>query len=326
MAPTTADPPVVLCDTHLVHEFPEELDRIREAAPSARLVVAGDDHDLMAALPDAVVLIAPPQSEERLATAHRLRAHVIPFAGVNRVPVRWYRERGVILANSHGNAPAVAERAVALMYAAAGRVVEFDNDLRQGRWHRNPDIHRPFDYWRSLSGGRVAIIGGGAIGSRIAALVEPLAGTIEVSRRGGDPWRVVADADVVFLAVPLTPETRGMVSRAVLQRTRQAILVNVGRAEVVPEEDLYRALTDGTISAAGLDVWYRAPDPFWAEGADAMPSSAPFHLLSNVVMSPHAGSHSRAGKQGQLRAAVARAVEFLTTGTIAAAVDLSRGY
>ncbi|MCG8479773.1 MAG: hypothetical protein MI724_11800, partial [Spirochaetales bacterium] len=285
-----------------------------------------------------------------------LRAHVVPFAGANRAPLEWYANNAVLLAVSHGNAPAVAERAVALMYAAAGRVVEFDRDLRVGRWHRRNDDVRPFDYWRSLTAARIAVLGAGAIGRRIAELVSPLARSVDPSigrgeivgfrrrspvasdggtEQGGrdlfdrvtsDLSTAVTNADVLFLALPLTDKTRGIVTRNLLARTDRAVLVNVGRAELIDEDDLYTALTDGTLSAAGLDVWYRSPTPFWREGPAAMPSTQAFHELANVVLSPHAASHCEAGKRGQLRGALAHLEEYLSTGGIAGAVDIERGY
>ena len=259
--------------------------------------------------------------------------------------------------------------------------VEFDNDLRQGRWHRRDDHVRPFDYWRTLTGSRIAILGTGAIGCRIAALVAPLIGgralagdrapggsggagelvglrrnrgrsaeeehggarvvTAEAVAAGEDEARhperlfgrlttrveeALAGADVVFLTLPLTEDTRGTITGDLLGATNQATLVNVSRAELIPEEDLYASLTDGTLYAAGLDVWYRYPSPFFDEGITAFPSRLPFHHLRNVVMSPHAASHSREGKRSQLVGALAHLEEFLKTGGLSRAVNVRRGY
>lgn len=287
----------VLFNYHLALEFPDQIES--RSGLSARLPrqdteihIARDDADFLALLPQSDVLIAAPQPREVLDRAGRLRLHIIPFAGANRAPLEWYREHGVLLASSHGNAPVVAERAVALAYAAAGRVAEFDRDLRQGRWHRHGDPVRPFDYWRSLAGAPTVILGIGAIGRRIAGLVAPLVGEIVGYRRGQAPAdspfahstssirEALTGAALVFVALPLTEETRGILTHDVLSITDEAVLVNVSRAEIIPEADLYGALTDGTLHSAGLDVWYRSPHPHWAEGPDAMPSSLPFHELS----------------------------------------------
>ena len=375
--------PVILFHYHLAQEFPAELERMHQLFPDHHFVVAHGEEEFHHQLPTAQVIIAPPQPATVLDRAASLRAHIVPFAGVNRVPVSWYIEHEVLLASSHGNADAVAERAVALMYAAAGRIVEFDHDLRQGRWHRRQDPVQPFDYWRSLTGSRVAVLGTGAIGCRIAALVAPLVGGHPMAGSAADnsvnpgidgeivgfnrgnsapgeenrpasrivtaesgaagemearhPERAfgrlttnlptaIAGADVVFVALPLTTRTRGILTHDLLQATNQATLVNVSRAEIIPEDQLYQALTDSTLYAAGLDVWYRHPEPFWDEGPQSIPGTQPFHTLSNVVLSPHAASHSRRGKQAQFRGALSHLEEYLKTGTLSRTVDMRRGY
>ncbi len=351
----------VLFFYHLAREFPEEIARIEARFPEIDFVVADTDEEFSARVTTSEVIVAPPQPRSVLERtivngAATLRVHIVPFAGVNRAPLEWYAANAVALAVSHGNAAVVGERAVALMYAAAGRVVEFDRDLRVGRWHRRNDDVRPFDYWRSLTASRIVVLGTGAIGRRIAELTAPLArsvaraggrGEIVGFRRGGataprgnggltddrifdrvtsDLATAAANADVLFLALPLTGETRGIVTRDLLAGTNRAVLVNIGRAELIDEDDLFAALTDGTLSSAGLDVWYRSPKPFWNEGPEAMPSTRPFHELANVVLSPHAASHCEEGKRGQLLGALTSLEEYLSTGRVAGAVDIERGY
>lgn len=387
---------LVLLYYHLAREFSQEVSRLREIFPEVSFVVAEREEQFRALLPQAEVIVAPPQPATVLdetisggsgsgvgtgATtsaptpgAPRLRAHVVPFAGINRAPLDWYRQQGVLLACSHGNAGTVAERAVALMYAAAGRVVEFDADLRRGRWHRRRDEVQPFDYWRTLTGSRVAILGTGTIGCRAAELVTPLVRGAGAERRGElvglhragpeaaeapsgvQASRIVtaeagaadgqlrrhpeqifdrlttrleealAGADVVVVTLPLTEATRGLLTGDALAATNSAVLVNVARAEILPEEQLYTALTDGTLSAAGIDVWYRHPSPFYQEGPEAMPSRLPFHELHNVVLSPHAASHTREGKLAQFTGALSHVEEYLKTDTMTRAVDVVRGY
>ncbi len=383
---------LVLFYYHLAREFSQEVDRLREIFPDVQFTVAETEEQFRKLLPRAEVIVAPPQPATVLDTTlsstdggdsagdghsagtAQLRAHVIPFAGINRVPLDWYRQHQVLLAISHGNAGAVAERAVALMYAVAGRVVEFDSDLRQGRWHRRRDEVHPFDYWRTLTGSRIAVLGTGTIGCRVAELVAPLVHSAGGARTGelvglhrggpnaghGSPGghssqvvtaeaaaadgqlrrhpeqvfdrlttgveEALAGVDVVFVTLPLTEATRGMLTQDELAATNRATLVNVARAEIVPEADLYRALTEGTLGGAGIDVWYRNPSPFWQEGLEAMPSQFPFHQLRNVVLSPHAASHSREGKLAQFTGALSHVEEYLKTGSMERAVDVVRGY
>jgi phosphoglycerate dehydrogenase-like enzyme len=94
-------------------------------------------------------------------------------------------------------------------------------------------------------------------------------------------------ANILVVALPLTPETRGLIGAAELALLRSpALLVNVGRGPIVDEAALYEALRSGRLHAAGLDVWYNYPTDT-ASRARTPPSQFPFHELKNVVMTPH---------------------------------------
>lgn len=327
---------MVLFRSHLAIEFPDRIAALGDRYPQLRCVVATDPASFEDALAEVEILCAGPQPVEVLERAPRLKAHIVPFAGVDRAPLQWYTERGVVLASSHGNAASVAERALALLLAAAGRVVEFDNALRSGKWHRRNDPDRPFEYWRSLAGARVALYGTGAISRRLAELLRPLAAQIVGVRgnaaKGKPDWLdrlyssiepAFAAADAIVVTAPLTPATRGAIAYQALAASNRAVLVNVSRAELILERDLYRALRDGVLGAAGLDVWYRSPRPF---SADCMPADEPFWELPNVVLSPHAASHSQAGKRGQLDDAIVAIEAFLTGAELPGRIDPTRGY
>jgi len=96
-------------------------------------------------------------------------------------------------------------------------------------------------------------------------------------------------ADVLIICLPATAETVGLVGEAELSLLpRQAVLVNVGRAQVVDEKALYNALSSNKLCAAGIDVWYNYP-PDYDAASCTQPSGYNFAALKNVVMSPHRG-------------------------------------
>ena len=104
-------------------------------------------------------------------------------------------------------------------------------------------------------------------------------------------------------------------------------MLNVGRAPVIDEEALYNALRDGSVHAAGLDVWYHYPDSEESR-ASTRPSQFPFHELDNVIMSPH---HSAAlADRADLRVRMqelARVLNFAARGEpMPNQLDVTRGY
>jgi len=326
----------VLFHTHLALDFPDRLQAFAEAHPEHRIVSVSGRDRLFAEIAQADVLVDHRISEELLDAAPRLKWIFVPFTGVNALPWDPIRSRGIRVSNNHGNAEVVAERAMALALAAAGRVAEFDRGLRQGRWFRNPGRERPFELWKSLRGARTAILGCGALGRAVARFAGPLVGEVVGYRRRLDRgvpegFHRVTDsmaealdgAALCFITLPLTPDTEGLIGAEELRSLAGAILVNVSRGAVVDEEALYQALATGSLAGAGLDAWYRYPKPFHAP---THPSRFPFHVLDNVVLSPHAGSHAPEGKRGQLEGTLENLVQLFDTGVPRDIADPDSGY
>ena len=144
-----------------------------------------------------------------------------------------------------------------------------------------------------INGRTLAIIGYGAIGHRIATLARAFDMTVIATRRSAtvcaivdgveihppDQLReVLGRADVVVVCLPLTAETTGLISEAELRAMKPtSYLVAVGRGSVIDETALLRALREGWIGGAGLDVFAQRP----------LPPDSPFFDLPNVIMTPH---------------------------------------
>jgi phosphoglycerate dehydrogenase-like enzyme len=132
-------------------------------------------------------------------------------------------------------------------------------------------------------------------------------------------------ADALFVCLPLTEETRGIVGEAELARLpRGCVLVNVARGPIVAEGPLYEALRTRRIHSAGLDVWWKYPgregDP-----ANTPPSEYPFGELDNVVMSPHRAGWVP-GIEGVRMTHLADLLNAVARGERPNRVDLDAGY
>jgi phosphoglycerate dehydrogenase-like enzyme len=240
---------------------------------------------------------------EAYESASSLKAVFVPFTGLNHLPVELLAARGVRAFNVHGNAESVAQCAMAMTLAYYGRIIEFHNDLRERRWHGFWVGKGAEDNWSSIYGRPAAVLGVGAIGAAIARILKAFdCPVVGYRRRAGlalppyfdraeeDLRAVIGGAELVFVALPLTPATRGLLSKEVLLSMRDKFLVNVGRGSIVDEEGLYLALSGGVLKGAAIDTWYEYPQGGATEGA---PSRFPIHELPNVVLSPHVGGSTR---------------------------------
>ena len=250
---------------------------------------------LLALAPGANAIVADPTvpvGEELLEAAGEGVRVVANYAvGYDNVDVDACRSRGIAVTNTPGVLTnATAELALALTLAAARRINEAEDDLRGGRW-RGWD---PGDLLGlELSAATFGIVGMGRIGRRYAELIAPLAETIVYASPSAKPdverqlgaeqvpmTELLARADVVSLHVPATPETVGLIGASELEAMRaHAVLVNTARGSLVDADALARALRDGSIGAAGLDVYANEPE-------------VPRALLEapRCVLLPHIGS------------------------------------
>ncbi|GAB1456767.1 hypothetical protein MASR2M48_20750 [Spirochaetota bacterium] len=157
----------------------------------------------------------------------------MPFVGVNHLPADLLIERGVSVFNCHGNAESVAENAA--VTAGFGRIVEFHNDLRNETWHGFWVGKGHEDFWHSIFRKRCTILGVGAIGEALARLLKAFDCELTgYRRRAGaakpryfdsiecDLQKAVTGADIVFVALPLTDATKGLIGETELKAMQGA--------------------------------------------------------------------------------------------------------
>jgi phosphoglycerate dehydrogenase-like enzyme len=315
---------------------PASLARLRDSLEPEVRLTAGPD---LPAPADYHILVAGRPQREHLAASPNLHTLIIPFAGLPETTRELLLAEFAHLAvhNLHYNAVPVAETALALMLAAAKFVVPMDRALRAHDWspryEPNPSL--------LLEGKSALILGYGAIGQRVAHLCRALGMTVMGIRRdAGTPSPEAPDevyppdalhsllpqADVLFVCLPHTPETTGLVGEVELDLLPpSAVLVNVGRGPTVDESALYHALRQGRLHAAGLDVWYDYPVDEAAR-SHTPPSAYPFHELDNVVMSPHRAGHFDERERLRMRHLAALLNAAARGQAMPNRVDLAAGY
>jgi phosphoglycerate dehydrogenase-like enzyme len=236
----------------------------------------------------------------------------------------------IVFTNSAGvHAPPMAETVLA-MILYFGRGLDFAVEgQRRAEWWSAPyyEADAPL---RELPGSTVGIVGYGGIGREVACRVASLgARVLALSRRPPRPddlgltpvqgggsleqhvthvhgreglERLLDESDVVVLSAPETPETRGLLGARELSRMRPgALLVNVARGRLVDEVALVRALTEGRLRGAGLDVFVEEP----------LPAGHSLWTLPNVILTPHVSAVTRGFWRRETELILANLVRFL---------------
>ena len=240
-------------------------------------------------------------------------------SGYEGVDLDAARARGIAVAHSVGaNASAVADLAVGLLIASVRGIAAGDAFVRRGAWSRG---HRPGDV-RGMTGRKVGIFGLGAIGMKIAQRCEAF--ETEIAYHGRAPHAgaryayhaslldLARWADVLMIAVRAGPGNRHAVDARVLAALgRDGHVVNITRGSVIDEAALARALADGTIAGAGLDVFEHEP---------AVPEA--LRALPNVVLTPHLGGAADEAQDAMREAAWRNVEAFATRGAVVQPVPM----
>ena len=257
-------------------------------AGSLVLASALDAKTLTAEASDAdIVIVRAPLPPALFEGAASLRAAIRHGAGLDMIPVEAATAVGVLVAN----VPAVNARSVAehVMFAALALLRRFramDRDLRAKGWLAGRDHANSAS---EFAGKTIGIVGLGAVGQAVSYIAAHgfdlnVVATTRSMRPAPDKVgflsidALVEQSDIIVLCCPLTPETRGLISRERIARMKpHALLINVSRGPVVDDDALIDALRKGSIGGAALDVFATQP----------LPSDHPYFGFDNVIVTPH---------------------------------------
>ncbi len=238
----------------------------------------------------------------------RLKIISVLGIGTDNVDLEAAQRHGVLVCNTPGySAISVAEHSLALMLAAARQIPRLDSQLRSGHWTRLPMIQ--------LHGKTLGIIGFGDIARQLAVIARGIGMNLVVwtfhpseerAREHGVRFvtleELLAISDVVSINIRLSPATKGLIGARELRLMKPtAILVNTARGAIVDEAALVEALKDGTIAAAGLDVFTTEP----------LPADSPLLGLPNVVVTPHTSGITPEATSAGNRLAVENIIHYI---------------
>jgi len=299
------------------HVFPSlDIERAVLGEAGADLVVlqARTEEDLLGATADADALMVcyAPITRRVIAQLQRCRIIARYGIGVDNVDLPAATERGITVTNVPDYCiDEVSDHAVALLLACARKILLLDRRVRAGRWEAGDarPVYR-------LRGRTLGLVGFGKIPRRVAEKAQalglrvlaydPYVGPEEMGAHRvakATLEEVLSQADFVSIHAPLVPETRGLIGERELRLMKPtSYLINTARGPIVQEEALVRALREGWIAGAGLDVLESEPP---REGT-------PLLALENVILTPHAAFYSEESVQDLQRKAAENVAKVLS--------------
>ncbi|MFQ5980366.1 MAG: 2-hydroxyacid dehydrogenase [Candidatus Heimdallarchaeota archaeon] len=283
-------------EAHYREHIPEEIELIYSTDPS--------EETLLELAPEIDMLITHKITKAFMEKAQILKHIQVPWAGSETLDFSLLKQYPhITVSNSRSNSLAIAEHAVALLLAAAKRIPFRDSHMRKGDWSPRYDANRN-SFW--VTGKTLGVIGYGAIGAKVARILKSgFNMKIYAIKRHSDKKQddgihdflggtkdipfVLQESDFVLIALPLTPETEGIIGHDELKLLKQtAIIINISRGPIIDEGALYEHLKDNKFGAA-LDTWYNYPalSPLDPAEPENVFQNYPFEELDNLVMSPH---------------------------------------
>ncbi|WP_265571761.1 phosphoglycerate dehydrogenase [Sphingomicrobium nitratireducens] len=259
-------------------------------------------------------------TRDLLDAASRLKVVGRAGIGVDNVDIPAASARGVVVMNTpFGNSITTAEHAIALMFALARQLPEADASTQAGKWEKSKFMGV------ELTGKTLGLIGAGNIGSIVASRALGLKmkvvaydpfltpeRAVEMGVEKVDLDALLGRADFITLHTPLTDETRGILSREALAKTKKGVrIINCARGGLIDEAALKDALDSGQVAGAALDVFESEPA-----------TDSPLFGTPGFISTPHLGASTQEAQVNVAIQVAEQMADYLLTGAVTNAINM----
>jgi D-3-phosphoglycerate dehydrogenase len=259
-------------------------------------------------------------TEKILENAHKLKVIARAGIGTDNIDKAAASKRGVIVMNTpFGNMITTAEHAIAMMFAVARQLPEASASTQAGKWEKSRFMGV------ELTGKTLGVIGAGNIGGIVCdrarglkmkvIAYDPFLGQEKADKMGVEKVELddlLKRADFITLHVPLTDQTRNILSRENLEKTKKGVrIINCARGGLVDEQALADLLKSGHVGGAGFDVFAEEPA-----------TDNPLFGLPNVVCTPHLGAATTEAQENVALQVAEQMSDYLLTGAVTNALNM----
>ena len=238
---------------------------------------------------DVAVLNKIKLNKDNLSDAKSLKLICVAATGYDNIDITYCRERGIAVCNVPGySTDSVAQLSVSMALSLVTHLNEYRSFVHSGEYSRSSSANRLEPVYHEIAGQTWGVVGGGGIGSKVAEIAQTLGCRVLLCRRqpeeryeAADIDRICRECDIISLHVPLSDETRGMISRERIASMKDGVvIVNTARGAICDEKAIADGVLSGKIGALGCDVY--STEPFREDH--------PFSALldrPNVCLTPH---------------------------------------
>ncbi len=268
---------------------------------------------------DCIIVNKLKMDKEHLEDCRNLKLILEAATGTDNIDMEYCRSRGITVKNAVGySTSTVAQHTFAMYFYLSEHLPHYDSFVKSGAYSAQPLFSNFDNFFHDIEGKTWGIIGLGNIGRRVAGIASAFGAKVICGSPTGrkyssdweqvDPGTLIERSDVISLHTPLNESTRGLFDYGTFGRMKNsAILINVARGPIVKNADLARALDEGLIAAAGIDVLEKEP----MDAADPLLS---LKHPERLLITPHMAWGSVEARQRLVDIIQSNLREYIQTG------------
>ena len=221
-------------------------------------------------------------------------------SGIDNIKLNIFKNKNIIVSNTHSNSIYVAEYAIALMFNLIKKINIHDSLIRKGIWFHPNDFTDISNYLSdTIMKKKIGILGYGHIAKKIISFLKPYQNDIYVLRRSKNKNNssnkikfktidfIAKNSEILFVCLPLTNKTINLINGLIFKKFKKSIiLINISRAEIIDEKQLFLSLKNKNIGGAAIDVWYNKISNS-KNITNHLSKNYNFTKFNNLIISPH---------------------------------------